>query len=88
MNRDELRTELIGLAGEFSGRPAQSGSIGDDTRLDDLDSLDWMAFAVEIHERYGATLEVADVAGDPSLGTLIDVVIGRMAASPSTNRAA
>lgn len=89
MCRDELKSVLSDVLKDVSGVSLADLNDGLSIREHlNLDSLDLMTLAVEIHDRLGVALEVADVGEELTVGGLIDVLNSKQAAPPSTNRAA
>jgi acyl carrier protein len=88
MSRDEVRDALAEIFADVVGKSAaleDAMSFRDDLALD---SLDLMALAVEVHERFQVALEVADIAENMTVANLIDIVHQRLSSLPPSNQAA
>lgn len=83
MTRDEIRAVVTGVLGELAPE-AELGSL--DARSDiceelDLDSMDFLNFAVRLHQRLGVDIPESDQPRLRTLELCLDYLQSRLGAS-------
>ncbi|MEY4180179.1 MAG: hypothetical protein RLY70_3753 [Planctomycetota bacterium] len=81
MNREQLKRELSEILEESVGEEFpelnESASLVDELKLD---SVDLLSMTIEIQSRYGIVINAAEVAGIATVGDVLDVIAGKIAA--------
>ena len=89
MDRSQLTTLLAEIIAAATGLEVHSLREGD--RLHEvvqLDSLDVISIAVELHERTAITIEVAEVPGLVTVGDFVDLLVKKHALGHNPAQAA
>ena len=85
----EIKAALADVLEDITGLPFDE--LRDDMSVRgnlNLDSLDLIALATEIHARLGVALEIADVDELATVGGLIHALHEKLSTRPSSNTAA
>lgn len=89
MERDHIRAVLAGILSDVTGR--DDAVLADEQNLRDefqIDSLDLISMAIEVHDKLGVEIEPKDAGSLLTIGDVVTLVADKLASRPAPKRAA